>query len=77
MAFWSESRGFDEAVRRTDNTLNILVAVLLVAFALGVTAYYYGQMNPRVAPAKVEGPAAAPTVSPSSANPAQPSPTQP
>lgn len=77
MAFWSESRGIDEVVRRTDNTLNILVAVLLAAFALGASAYYYGQMNPRVAPASVSAPAAAPTASRPDANPGQPSATQP
>ncbi|MBS0239609.1 MAG: hypothetical protein JSR89_14405 [Proteobacteria bacterium] len=67
MAFWSEGRSFDAAVRRTDNTLNVLVAVLLIAFALCVTAYYYGQMNPRVTPPTASAPAA----------PAQPLATQP
>jgi len=56
MAFWSESRGIDEAVRKTDTTLNVLVAVLLAAFALAVSAYYYGQMNPRVAPPTISAP---------------------
>ena len=74
MAFWTESRGIDEAVRKTDTTLNVLVAVLLAAFALAVSAYYYGQMNPRVTPATVQAPAAAgpATVQPD-ANPVQPS----
>lgn len=70
MAFWSESRGFDEAVRKTDSTLNILVAILLVAFALGATAYYYGQMNPRVAPPTAGAPAAA--VQPNAVQPSAP-----
>ncbi|MBY0558901.1 histone deacetylase [Hyphomicrobium sp.] len=51
MALWSEGRGLDEVVRKTDNTLNVLVVLLLVAFALAAASYYYGQMNPRVAPA--------------------------
>jgi hypothetical protein len=51
MAFWNESRGLDDLVRAGDRTLNVLVIVLLAAFALGSGAYYYGQMNPRVAPA--------------------------
>ena len=59
MAFWSEGRSFDEAVRRTDNTLNVLVVVLLIAFAMCASAYYYGQMNPRVAPQTAGAPAAA------------------
>lgn len=67
MAFWSEGRSFDTAVRRTDNTLNVLAAVLLIAFAMCASAYYYGQMNPRVVPQTASAPAAA----------AQPSATQP
>ncbi|MGO4682971.1 histone deacetylase [Hyphomicrobium sp. 2TAF46] len=59
MALWSEGRSFDEAVRRTDNTLNVLVVVLLIAFAMCASAYYYGQMNPRVAPQAASAPAAA------------------
>jgi hypothetical protein len=60
MALWSEGRGLDEAVRRTDTTLNVLVALLLVAFALAAGSYYYGQMNPRVAPATINVPASPP-----------------
>lgn len=66
MALWSESRGLNEVVRRTDNTLNILVAVLLMAFALAAGGYYYGQMNPRVTPSAVKAPAPAATPSPAS-----------
>ena len=77
MAFWSESRSFDDAVRRTDNTLNVLVVVLLVAFALGASAYYYGQMNPRVTSHTVGESTAAPSAPQSEANPAQPLTTQP
>ncbi|HET6390241.1 hypothetical protein [Hyphomicrobium sp.] len=73
MAFWTESRGIDEAVRKTDTTLNVLVAVLLAAFALAVSAYYYGQMNPRVTPATVQAPAAGPDTVQPGANPVQPS----
>ncbi len=58
MAFWSESRGINEVVRRTDTTLNVLVAVLLAAFALGASAYYYGQMNPKVPLQGASAPAA-------------------
>jgi hypothetical protein len=47
MAFWNDERGMDDFVRRTDNSLNLLVVVLLAAFALGTVAYYYGQMNPK------------------------------
>ncbi|CAA2137664.1 histone deacetylase [Hyphomicrobium sp. ghe19] len=60
MALWSEGRGLGEVVRRTDNTLNVLLALLLVAFALSAASYYYGQMNPRVAPATINAPAPAP-----------------
>ncbi|MBN9246497.1 MAG: histone deacetylase [Hyphomicrobium sp.] len=69
MAFWSEGRSFDEAVRRTDNTLNVLVVVLLIAFAMCASAYYYGQMNPRVAPQTTSGPAAAAQHSATQPNP--------
>lgn len=48
MAFWHENRGLDDLVRTSDRTLNVLVIVLLAAFALGSGAYYYGQLNPRV-----------------------------
>jgi uncharacterized protein HemX len=47
MAFWNVERGVDDFVRRTDNSLNLLVVVLLAAFALGTGAYYYGQMHPK------------------------------
>lgn len=50
MAFWHENRTLDDLVRTSDRTLNVLVIVLLAAFALGSGAYYYGQMNPRVEP---------------------------
>ncbi len=49
MAFWNDGRGVDDLVTASDRTLNVLVIVLLAAFALGSGAYYYGQMNPRVA----------------------------
>jgi hypothetical protein len=62
MAFWHENRGLEDFVRASDRTLNVLVIVLLVAFALGSGAYYYGQMNPRIAQASGSG---AVTVSPS------------
>jgi hypothetical protein len=74
MALWSEGRGLDEVVRRTDNTLNVLVGLLLVAFALAAGSYYYGQMNPRVAPAAINAPASAPAPD---ANAVHPSATQP
>ncbi len=48
MAFWNDRRGIDDLVATGDRTLNVLVIVLLGAFALGSGAYYYGQMNPRV-----------------------------
>ncbi|HML30272.1 MAG TPA: histone deacetylase [Hyphomicrobium sp.] len=51
MAFWHENRGLDDFVRASDRTLNVLVIVLLAAFALGSGAYYYGQLNPRGPPA--------------------------
>jgi hypothetical protein len=47
MAFWNDERGIDDFVRKSDNTLNLLVVVLLATFALGTGAYYYGQMHPR------------------------------
>jgi hypothetical protein len=47
MAFWNDSRGVGEFVRAGDRTLNVLVLILLAAFALGSASYYYGQMNPR------------------------------
>jgi hypothetical protein len=49
MALWTDSRGRDDVVAAGDRALNVLVVVLLAAFALGSAAYYYGQMNPRVA----------------------------
>jgi hypothetical protein len=58
MAFWNDHRGVDDFVRASDRTLNLLVVVLLAAFALGSGAYYYGQMNPRIT---------SPSASPSSA----------
>ncbi|MBS0250540.1 MAG: histone deacetylase [Proteobacteria bacterium] len=48
MSFWHENRTLDDFVRASDRSLNVLVIVLLAAFALGSGAYYYGQMNPRV-----------------------------
>lgn len=48
MSFWHENRTLDDLVRASDRSLNVLVIVLLAAFALGSGAYYYGQMNPRV-----------------------------
>ena len=47
MTIWHDNRGIDDFVRASDRTLNVLVIVLLAAFALGSGAYYYGQMNPR------------------------------
>jgi hypothetical protein len=61
MAFWHESRGIDDFVRASDRTLNVLVIVLLAAFALGSGAYYYGQMNPRVAPSPAVSAPASPS----------------
>ena len=72
MALWSEGRGLDEVVRRTDKTLNVLVGLLLVAFALAAASYYYGQMNPRVAPAVINAPASAPTAHPDAVHPTAP-----
>jgi hypothetical protein len=60
MAFWNESRGLDDLVRAGDRTLNVLVIVLLAAFALGSGSYYYGQMDPRVAPASAPAVSTAP-----------------
>lgn len=61
MAFWQENRTLDGFVRAGDRSLNVLVIVLLAAFALGSGAYYYGQMNPRLAPpAATESPPVAP-----------------
>lgn len=61
MAFWQDNRTLDGFVRAGDRSLNVLVIVLLAAFALGSGAYYYGQMNPRVAPAvATESPSVAP-----------------
>ncbi len=60
MAFWNDSRHIDDFVRASDRTLNVLVIVLLAAFALGSGAYYYGQMNPRVEPSPVSQPSAVP-----------------
>ncbi|MBS0233408.1 MAG: hypothetical protein JSR99_07965 [Proteobacteria bacterium] len=62
MAFWNDSRHLDDFVTASDRTLNALVIVLLAAFALGSGAYYYGQMNPRVAPSAVSQPNTAPAV---------------
>lgn len=72
MALWSEGRGLDEVVRRTDKTLNVLVGLLLAAFALAAASYYYGQMNPRVAPAAVNAPASAPAAHPDAVHPTTP-----
>ncbi|SFV26918.1 hypothetical protein [Hyphomicrobium facile] len=72
MALWSEGRGLDEVVRKTDNTLNVLVALLLVAFALAAGSYYYGQMNPRVAPAAINAPASAPAAHSDAVHPTAP-----
>lgn len=52
MAFLHDSGSVDGLVRASDRTLNVLLVVMLAAFALGSGAYYYGQMNPRVAPAQ-------------------------
>jgi hypothetical protein len=52
MALWNDSRSVDDFVRTSDRTLNVLLVIMLAAFALGSGAYYYGQMNPRVAPAQ-------------------------
>ncbi len=45
MAFWNDSRGVGDFVRASDRTLNVLVLILLAAFALGSAPYYDGQMN--------------------------------
>lgn len=52
MALWNEGRhrgrmNLDDMARSGDSTLNILVVVLLVAFAL-VAWYSYGSMGPAV-----------------------------
>jgi hypothetical protein len=60
MAFWNDSRSIDDFVRTSDNTLNVLVIVLLTAFALGTGAYYYGQMDPRVAASTITNPMTSP-----------------
>lgn len=57
MAFWNDSRGVGDFVTASDRTLNVLVLILLAAFALGSASYYYGQMNPRgPAPASQSAP---------------------
>ena len=73
MAFWNDSRSIDDFVRTSDNTLNVLVIVLLAAFALGTGAYYYGQMDPRVAPSTITNPVTSPA-SPN-ASPIHPAPS--
>jgi hypothetical protein len=60
MAFWNDNRSIDEFVRTSDRTLNVLVVILVAAFALGTGAYYYGQMNPRVAPSRIGNPVTPP-----------------
>ncbi len=60
MALWNDSRSIDDFVKRSNNTLNVLVVVLLAAFALGTGAYYYGQMNPRVPQSTIHKPATQP-----------------
>jgi len=52
MAFYN--RSVDDLVRASDRSLNVLVVILLFAFALGSGAYYWGQMNPRSSAAPVE-----------------------
>lgn len=61
MAFWNDHPGIDGFVRASDKTLNVLVILLLAAFALGSGAYYWGQMNPRVASGTAQPVAPAPT----------------
>lgn len=77
MAFWNDSQSVDDFVRTSDNTLNVLVIVLLAAFALGTSAYYYGQMDPRVAPSTITNPvtsSASPNASPIHPAPSSPNP---
>ena len=73
MALWNDSRSIDDFVRTSNNTLNVLVIVLLAAFALGTGAYYYGQMNPRVPLSTTDRPVAS-QASPS-ASPIHPAPS--
>lgn len=54
MAFWNDNRSIDDFVRTSDRTLNVLVVILVAAFALGTGAYYYGQMNPRVPQLRID-----------------------
>jgi len=61
MAFWNDSRGIDDLVTASDRTLNVLVIVLLAAFALGSGAYYYGQMNPRMSASTIQADPPAPS----------------
>jgi hypothetical protein len=49
MSIWNDSdRSLDHLIRNSDRTLNVLVAVFLGALMLVLTAYYYGQLHPRV-----------------------------
>jgi hypothetical protein len=75
MALWNDNRSIDNFVRSGDNTLNVLVIVLLAAFALGSGAYYYGQMNPRVpaSPFTKANPVTSPSLP--NASPVQPAPS--
>ena len=73
MVLWNDSRSIDGFVRKSNNTLNVLVIVLLAAFALGTGAYYYGQMDPRVAPSTITNPVTSPA-SPN-ASPMHPAPS--
>ena len=43
MAFWNDSRGLDDLVRAGDRTLNVLVIVLLAAFALDLVLTIMGR----------------------------------
>jgi hypothetical protein len=40
MAFWNDNRSIHDFVRTSDRTLNVLVVILVAAFALGTGAYY-------------------------------------
>jgi hypothetical protein len=70
MAFFHESRrNIDQTVRSSDNALNVLLIVLLVAFAIA-SWYFYG----RVGAIGVPPSAAIETQPPVTAQPNNPSP---
>ena len=50
-------------VRSSDSILNVLLILLLVAFAVVSGAYYYGQLNPRVDQSTITNPVTSPFAS--------------